>query len=202
MASEVDIINLALSRLGDSATVSSISPPEGSAQAEHAARFYPIARNSLLELHSWGFATRRKPLAMLTSNSSVWDFAYATPAGMLAPLCVLPNDATDDAADTRPYIIESDDSGGRILYTDQADAILRYTALITDTTRFSPLFVDALSWLLASNLAGPLLKGDAGRNASMSCYSVFERLLGKATLIDANQRHLERDIKTPWMVDR
>ncbi len=202
MASEVDIVNLALSRLGDSATVSSISPPEGSAQAEHAARFYPIARNSLLELHPWGFATRREPLAMLTSGSTAWTFAYATPAGMLAPFSVLANDATDDTTGAQPYIIESDDGGARILYTDQADAVLRYAALVTDTTRFSPLFIDALSWLLASHLAGPLLKGDAGRNASMSCYGLFERLLGKATLIDANQRHHERDVKTPWMVDR
>lgn len=202
MASEVDIINLALSRLGDSATVSSISPPEGSAQAEHAARFYPIARNALLELHPWGFATRRNPLAQLTANASTWDFAYAMPAGMLAPLSVLPVDATDDANDTQAYVIESDDGGARILYTDQANAVLRYTALVTDTTRFSPLFIDALAWLLASHLAGPLLKGDAGRNASMSCYGIFERLFGKATLSDANQRHRRRDVQTPWVVDR
>ena len=58
MASEVDICNLALGHLGDNATVSSISPPEGSAQAEHCARFYPIARDALLEMHNWNFAMR------------------------------------------------------------------------------------------------------------------------------------------------
>lgn len=52
MASEVDICNLALARLGDNATVASIDPPEGSAQAEHCARFYAIARDSLLEMHA------------------------------------------------------------------------------------------------------------------------------------------------------
>ena len=40
MASEVEICNLALARLGDAATVVSIDPPEGSAQAEHCAMFY------------------------------------------------------------------------------------------------------------------------------------------------------------------
>ena len=59
MASEVDICNLALSHLGDTATIASLDPPEGSAQAEHCARFYPIARDSLLEMHAWGFATSR-----------------------------------------------------------------------------------------------------------------------------------------------
>ena len=48
MATEVDICNLALAHLGDDATIASLNPPEGSAQAEKAARFYPIARNSLL----------------------------------------------------------------------------------------------------------------------------------------------------------
>ena len=37
-----------LGHIGDAATVSSINPPEGSAQAEHCARFYPIARDALL----------------------------------------------------------------------------------------------------------------------------------------------------------
>ena len=65
MASVVDICNLALGHLGDPATVSSIDPPEGSAQAQHCARFYPIARDSLLEMHSWNFSTYREALAHL-----------------------------------------------------------------------------------------------------------------------------------------
>ena len=59
MATEIDICNLALAHLGDDATIASIKPPEGSAQAEHAARYYPIARNSLLESHTWNFAAKR-----------------------------------------------------------------------------------------------------------------------------------------------
>ena len=35
MASDVQICNIALAHLGDTATVASINPPEGSAQAEH-----------------------------------------------------------------------------------------------------------------------------------------------------------------------
>ena len=54
MASEIAICNLALSHLGDAANIASIDPPEGSAQAEHCATFYPIARDSLLEMHDWG----------------------------------------------------------------------------------------------------------------------------------------------------
>lgn len=63
MASAVDICNLALARLGDSATVASIDPPEGSAQSEHCARFYPLARRQIFEAHNWSFLIRREKLA-------------------------------------------------------------------------------------------------------------------------------------------
>jgi len=79
MASIVDICNLALSHLGDSATVSSIDPPEGSAQADLCARFFPIALASLLEAHSWGFATRRVALAPLAISAD--SFGAALPGG-------------------------------------------------------------------------------------------------------------------------
>ena len=56
MASEIDIVNLALSRLGDDATVASLYPPEGSAQAEHGARFYPVLYllTRMGEARDWG----------------------------------------------------------------------------------------------------------------------------------------------------
>ena len=56
MASDVDICNEALSHLGDSATVSSINPPEGSAQAEHCARFYPTTLATLFGTPTWAMA--------------------------------------------------------------------------------------------------------------------------------------------------
>ena len=65
MASVVDICNLALAHLGDDATISSIDPPEGSAQAEHCKRFYTSARDTLLQLHPWNFASKRIALAEL-----------------------------------------------------------------------------------------------------------------------------------------
>ncbi len=101
MSSEVDIVNLALSNLGEAATVSSIDPPEGSAEAEHAAMFYPMARDSMLEMHEWRFATKRVLLALTGSDTFEWTYAYALPAGMLRALAVLPetSSAEDDGED-------------------------------------------------------------------------------------------------------
>lgn len=201
MASEVDVCNLALARLGDNATVASIDPPEGSAQAEHCARFYAIARDSLLEMHAWKFATRRVQLAKLTVPSWDWSFAYAEPAGALKLLGVLSATASNDD-ETQPYEAESAANGAAIILTNQEDASLRFVARVTDTTKFSPLFVDALAWLLASYLAGPVLKGDAGAAAAKSSYQHFLVALSQAKTSDANQRKVRPEHTPAWIAGR
>lgn len=201
MASEVDICNLALARLGDNATVASIDPPEGSAQAEHCAHFYPVARDSLLEMHAWKFATRRVLLAQLTTDTWNWSYAYAEPTGVLKLLAVLPASASSDA-DTQEYEAETDGNGTPIILTDQEGASLRYVAHVTDTTVFSPLFVDALAWLLASYLAGPVLKGDAGAAMAKACLQSFMLALSNAKVSDANQRKVRPEHKPDWIAGR
>lgn len=201
MASEVDIANLALARLGDNATVASLDPPEGSVQAEHCARFYPLARDALLEMHAWKFATRRVLLAKLTVPSWDWSFAYAEPTGALKLLGVLSATASNDD-ETQPYEAESDSSGAAIILTNQEDASLRFVARVTDTTKFSPLFVDALAWLLASYLAGPVLKGDAGAAMSKACLQSFLLAFSNAKVSDTNQRKVRPEHKAAWIAGR
>ena len=226
MASEVDICNLALGHLGDNATVSSISPPEGSAQAEHCQRFYPIARNSLLEMHFWNFAMKRAILAEVTNTWTEWRYAYAVPADCLNPISVLPPDAYDDYAtrfvptDTpfwshnyspviaagryvpQPFSVEMDVNGNQILLTNQEEAVLRYTYYITDTTKFSPLFTLALSHLLASFLAGPVIKGDQGIQVGAQQMKIAMAYLAQAETSDANQRKINVEHIVPWTSGR
>lgn len=188
MASALDICNLALSHLGDSANVSSIDPPEGSAQAEHCARFYPIARDSLLEMHNWSFASRRAQLALLAEDiDTAWSYAYAAPAGMVKPVAVVQPGALD-TANSEEYTVESLASGLVVIYTNTENAVLRYTARVTDTTKYTPLFVDALSWLLASYLAGPIIKGDSGVQAGRACFQTFTGQYQRAAGSDANMQ--------------
>lgn len=201
MASVVDICNLALARLGDDATVASIDPPEGSAQAEHCWRFYPIARDSLLEMHDWKFATRRTVLAELVAESFNWTYVYAEPDGAIRLISVLPTSASSDD-ESAEYDAEAGESGEALIYTNVANATLRYTARVTDTTKFSPLFTDALAWLLASHIAGPLLKGDSGAAAAKACYQNFRMVLALATVSDANQRNVKPKHKPDWIAAR
>lgn len=180
MASEVDICNLALSHFGQDASISSISPPDGSAEAEHARRFYPIARNEMLEAHPWTFATKRVLLAEQVNDRDDWAYRYALPADCLKPRRVLPDGYTDTENDGVTYEWE-----GASLYTNEATATLVYTYLQTDTTKFSPLFVIALSYLLASYLSGPIAKDPSGRTQN-ALRAAATAELGKARMSNAN----------------
>lgn len=220
MASEVDICNLALAHLGDAATVATISPPDGSAQAEHCARFYPMARDALLEMHTWDFTVSRVPLALLSTNTSGWAYTYAAPSNVLNLIAVLDPQAPDDYSaqssgrcdppilsvgyyTPQPFQAEIDETtGADLILTNQANATLRYSKRITDTTKFSPTFVRALTWLLASELAGPVLKGEAGAAAAVKCNALFDKLYAVATASDANYRQIKPRQNVPWMSRR
>lgn len=201
MTSIVDICNLALSRLGDDATVASIDPPEGSAQAEHCARFYPVALDSLLELHPWKFCTRRATLASLDVDLFGWSYAYAEPAGAVRILKVLDADTKDDAH-SEPFETSSGSDGALLIRTDLETATALYTVRVTDTTKFPPLVVDALGWLLASHLAGPIIKGNEGRTESKRCLQMFGGVIRQATMSDSGQRHTDPDHSPEWIAGR
>ncbi|MCH2240980.1 MAG: hypothetical protein MK041_03390 [Aquabacterium sp.] len=192
MAADVDICNLALAALGDEATVVSINPPEGSAQADHCARWYPVARDALLALPSggWNFATRRGSTAAQAGQFGPWAQAYAWPATALRILAVLPEGGTN--ADACPFEVETAPDGSQVILTNEPQAVLRYTVRVEDTNQFPPLFVQALTHMLASYLAGPVLKGAEGRAEAKVQMQLALGWVGKATLADAQQRKVER----------
>jgi hypothetical protein len=188
MASVVDICNLALSVLGDSATVSSINPPEGSAQAEHCQRFYPTARDTCLEMHSWNFATKRISLAETADEPlGAWQFVYAVPSDYIRALSILPPEYANEAQ-TQPFIIETNASGAMVVYTNVEQATIKYISKVTDTTKFSPLFVNVLYRMLASYLAGPVLKGSEGMKVADAMFQNAMRMLITAGAKDSSAR--------------
>ena len=263
--SEVTICNLALSHLGDTAQVTSIKPPDGSVQAQLCANFYYQARNALLEMHAWGFATRRAVLAAVSDplaagnhfpfhgtpnvptpwppsgpnqtspfqhfdcEGKPWRFSYAKPSAVLTVLAVQPRQAQNDYEVSfgpierdhfppypqgylpvpgapmyvpQPYAIETLDSGLQVVLTNVPDAVMRYTTVVTDTTQFSPLFTLSLSYLLASMLAGPIIKGDAGMQAGEQMLEMLNSFKNQAESNDANQRKTDVEPAVAWIRGR
>lgn len=212
MSSVVDICNLGLSHLGDEAQVVTISPPDGTIQAAHCARYYPIARDVLLETRPWSFAVKRVPLAEVDNPvADDWSYAYALPSTCLRPLSLLypgvPEQflsTQDSDAGSHPYLVEAAEDGSKVLYTNVTGAYLRYIDRITDTTKFTPLFTVALSRLLAAYLAGPVIKGETGMRVSQAQLKWFELEYGKAAAADANtgKRSSYREHRPPWLAGR
>lgn len=207
MASAVDICNEALSHLGDGATVSSIDPPEGSAQAEHCARFYPSSLASLLEMHTWSFTTRRASLAQLTNPSTTWAYAYAMPTTTVNLIAVIAPDATSDYSQSGGYspqqfVIESNGQGEEIILTNQVNAVARYTVFVADPAKFTPMFSEALGWFLASKLAGPVIMGDTGRAAAKGCLQTAMMWAGKAIASDTSSRSVDPGHQVSWLSAR
>lgn len=206
MFSVVEICNLALSHLGDSATVTSINPPEGSAQAERCKTYWPLALQIVMEAHEWGFATKRVKPALLADKDPAWAYHYAMPHDALRVFAVLPPNASDDyevngQAVTADYQIEREDGQIHIL-TDQRDALVRYIATSDDPALYPATFVEALAWKLAGMLAGPLRKGDAGASEAKRCQELYGYYLRLAISKDSEQRKVKLRPQTPWIQAR
>lgn len=196
MTTAVDICNLALSRLGDEANISSISPPDDSVQAQYCSRFYPVALRSLLNRHNWGFSTLRAILAQLTGDTSQFEYCYALPNGFLKIIRLLDSSQTE----LTDYSLEQHSSGVRCLYCN-ADAVeLVYISDSVNPSFFSPLFVEALSVLLANHLAGPILRGDVGVSASAKLLQIFAPAL-KMAVEDDCLSHKTSDRPTPAAIE-
>jgi hypothetical protein len=211
MASVLDICNLALAHIGDRANVTSIDPPEGSAQAEHCARFYPMARDTLLNMHPWSFAQKRVALAdvsLVVPPPDKWQYSYAAPGDLVKVLGVYdPNGMYDEDKSEYEYELGSDVGGTKVIYANAEDAIIRYVSLVSDSAQWPPIFVEALAWLLASYLAGPIIKGSEGMKVSEGALKMAMSYAARAQTEDANQRHrssVRRDTRhTPsWIENR
>lgn len=199
MASTVEICNSALSHLGDSAAVTSISPPDGTAQARHCAQWFPIARQRMLTYHHWSFATRRIALAELTNPDDAWEHTYAAPVNALDVWWV---GAEGSSADSSPFEQEILASGAKVIRTNVENAFAKYTHDVTDTTKFSPGATDALEWLLASLIAGPIIKGDAGRKSAQACSQMYGSVRATAAAADAQAQQKPLEHTPVWLGGR
>ncbi len=155
MATETDICNLALTRIGHS-QITALS--EGTKAADLCTLHYPMARDFMLRDHHWNFAIRRSTLALSsTAPNHEFTHQHALPVDCLK---VIRTDLDDIAGGIvysfpfstgAPYRIE----GGYIL-SFESTIKLEYVAQITDTSQFDSLFVDCLAQRIAAELAMPL----------------------------------------------
>jgi hypothetical protein len=219
----VTIANLALSHIGQRGTISSLDPPEGSEHAERAALFLPLARDTLLERHTWAWTMRRALGSPVAVTVEGWDHVYAVPTECVEVVAVLPDGYSDDYADTfgaleqpynrrlpvmagryvpQPFVVESLEDGTPVVMTDTPDATLRYRVRVDDPTKWSALFVQAMTYQLAAMLAGAIVKGSEGATLARSSEQMVKMLLSQARVHDARQRNVRPQHQVGWIAAR
>jgi hypothetical protein len=161
--SETTIANMALGHIGDSNGIASLD--ESSAAARACTLYYEQARDEVIQELAPQFARRSAALGLVTDYTAgtafyEYGYAYRFPADALSVVRIQ-NGSTRYTTGTNrpPWRVMSDDDG-RLVFTDQADAIVEYTVSITDVSRFTPDFVQVLALKLAAYIAPSLTGGD------------------------------------------
>lgn len=177
MTSVVGICNIALSHIGKG-TISDIT--EQSEEARQCKLHYYLTRDTMLQGYPWLFA---RAVAVLAEVTNVWEerwqYTYTRPSDCLKPRrLILELDLADDIVDV-PYSI-----GDGLIFCDQSPAKLEYTRRFEDPTKFPPLFLDALSWALATKIAMPLTRDQSIRK---DAFQISGQTLGAAQVADANE---------------
>lgn len=101
MASAVDVVNIALSMIGQNTTVSSLNPSDGSAASNVASTLYPSLINNLHRAANWNFCRKQISLTQIkaaTINGAVstnppvqpWQYEYAWPSDCIKARFILP----------------------------------------------------------------------------------------------------------------
>jgi hypothetical protein len=170
MASKVSISNDALIRVGADTI---ISLTEDTEQGRVCNQAFPDAYDALLQSHSWNFAIERAQLTQSATEPVYgYDHKYLLPTN---PYClkVLSIDGE------YPWKVE-----GRYLFTDESPVYISYISRVADFNRLSPLFRQALSLYLASQICYTLT-GSTSLKASIT--QEFTQIYKLARFEDAKE---------------
>ena len=161
--SEVRICNMAMSMIGASSKIETLT--EDTAEAQECNLWYTYSRKQALAANDWSFARRRLTLATHNDDppSGIWAYRYQypsdcvvlrnlqNPSGVAAIACLNDNFTTFDAV---PFEVETASSQTDLsILTDLDEAVAVYTFDLTEVLLFSEFFVQMLAAALAANTA-------------------------------------------------
>ena len=205
MASEVEICNLALSNIR-AGSINSLT--EGSLQAQICKLKYPILRDRCLREIPWQFNHKLRALAPVTTDIFNWAYAYSYPidclkirrlVGSYEELPAGSSSVISRRLDSRvidlkgqrrqiPYeVFNFDDT--KIIGSDQPDLRIDFAAKVTDPNLFSDDFIMALSHLLSSELAVPIVGAELGRALRNDSLQLYKQYLASALANDMNDQY-------------
>ena len=205
MTSEVEVCNIGLSNIR-AGSINSFT--ESSVQAQLCKLKYPILRDRCLREIPWQFNHKIAALAPVTTDIFNWAYAYQYPTDCLkinrlvgafesipAGSSAVASRAADQSLltlkDQRrqiPYEVFNY-ANNIIIGSDQPDLRIDYAAKITDPNLFSDDFLMALSHLLSSELAVPIVGAELGRALRNDSLQLYKQYLNSAIATDMNDQY-------------
>ena len=168
MASIVQICNIALSRIGQNQGIDSLD--ESSVAASLCSLHYPVCVQQVLADGDWPFAEARVVLASSGTPPTNWEYIYAYPNDCLkARRIAVPGMEVVPLQQRIPFKVINT-GASKAIVANWPEAELVYTADVTDTSLFPALFVSALAWRLAAELAMGLQARPENYKAALNNY--------------------------------
>lgn len=167
--SVVAIANLALMRVGVLQRIDSLDEAGATATAVNAVYDHCVA--ATLSDFPWPFAATSAALGLVeTDPNTDWTYSYAVPSDCLNVRRVVSAAGRADA-NRIPFVVGYG-TAGRLLFTDEPQAVLEYTINLTEPSQFDASFVDALAWRIAAEISFPLSVSDSIRSRALNEYAV------------------------------
>jgi len=200
MASSTDICNQALRHLGVSTTIANLTT-EQSTEAIVCRSFYETVRDATLRDFNWPFATKIADLGLVEEDpTNEWAYAYRYPSDCINMRRIESGNRSETADQRIKYKIGRDASG-RLIYTDQTDAIAEYTMRITATEEFTPDFILAFSLNLAIMIAPQVTGGDPFKMGERA-ERLYNFLMTKAQAQAVNEEQPDSAPEADYIVAR
>ena len=181
IADTTRMINMALTRIGITTQIAVVAT-DAIPEATEVRLVYNDAIQQTLRDFAWPFATRYVQLTQVgtTRPNSDWLYAYRQPSDCIFERRIAAS--RTDVADAAPIPFAcSSDATGNLIFTNQAQAVLEYTARPKcPHTRSEPLFREAAMWKLAELLAPGLSRLT---DTAVNCAKGYAEAIGKAQLV-------------------
>ena len=189
MATEIDVINTALSSLGEG-PISTLS--DGVPAARLANRTYADYRDDLLRDYAWNFATLRFSLsASATAPLFEFDNAYLLPSDYLRLISGGINNPNN-----KDYRVEYTSAGPQVVTNIAAPLQGKYVAQITTMGLWDPKARDLLSAKLALEWAEAVTGSDS--KAQLLAQTFREKQV-IARVIDAQEDFIREGSPNGWI---
>ena len=196
---KVQLWNMALGHIKSNKFVT--SDTEAGFVGDNCRLYYNTARMFLLEANDWNFARQDAVLALTANTPTEFEFEYVMPSDAATARRIYnPLDPHGNTMEPIKFkTAKHPTSGGKVVRTDMAEAILFYTANIVDTTLFSGSFDLCLSFYLASVLAIPITGDEKKAEKALASYRLQ---IGQAIRQNDLESFAQEDRPASWIAAR